>query len=125
MLIKFLVLSGFVCGAAGVLFILLSFVAFDSALRKIAQDHPEIWIKFGKPIGYFWMPKLTCKTIGGGFARSTLYAQWKHRPWAELSAANLPTPELNRLRGFANMGTIFMSLSLALMLAAISTIILA
>lgn len=125
MLIKLLVLLGFVCGTAGMLFIVLSFVAFDSALRKIAQDHPESWIKFGKPIGFFWMPKLRCSTISGGFARSALYGQWNHRPWVELAAEDLPAPELIRMRGFAKMGAIFTSLFLALMLAAIATIILA
>ncbi|SKA92799.1 hypothetical protein SAMN02745166_01967 [Prosthecobacter debontii] len=123
MYIKLLVQCVFVSGAVGFAFVVLSFLAFDSALRKLAQHHPERWIKLGKPIGFFWQPKMPFKTVSGSVARTNLYNQWIHRPLIDLVAEDLPINELTRMRRFSRISTFSSAGFLALLLASIAVVL--
>lgn len=33
------------------------FMQYDSVLKKLYQDSPDLWRELGRPLGFFWVPK--------------------------------------------------------------------
>ena len=57
---EILILSLVAWGMCGVIFTIISFIAFDILLKKIYNNAHDVWKSLNEPCGFFWIPK-ECK----------------------------------------------------------------
>lgn len=77
---KFIVMAWLLELGAGMVFTLRSHYYFDRLLRKLYAEEPEVWLNWGKPCGFFWVPPEARKQlVASGIMRTRLYRAWLNR----------------------------------------------